>query len=72
MKIYVGEQRDGRIKFTDDKDCLSPDIIRFEEREFVDNYHLSSTAFAYERRGFQVCIDTQFVSYETGQVLVCG
>ena len=65
MTIYIGEQRNGRIKFTDDKDCLAPDIIRFEERTFVDNYDLTSAAFAYERRGFQVCIDTAFVSYET-------
>jgi hypothetical protein len=69
ISVYVGESRGGHIKLTTDKDCLSPDIIRFDERlvpegvEFIQR--LLACKDAYERRGFTVCIDTMELFYET-------
>lgn len=65
LTIFVGEQREGRIKFTTDRDCLSPDIIRFDERIFVDLEQVKDSAKAFEARGYKVCIDTLDYFYET-------
>ena len=65
ITIYQGEQRNGRIKLTSDKDCLSPDIIRFTERVFVNMEQVKTTAAQFENRGFRVCIDTEDCFYET-------
>jgi hypothetical protein len=64
--IFTGEHRNGRMKFTTDRDCLSPDIIRFGERYFPDMQAMIDAAMAYEKRGFNVCIDTEDYFYETG------
>jgi hypothetical protein len=65
LTIYQGEQRNGRIKFTTDRDCLAPDLIRFEIRYFPCLTDLQSTAMQLEARGFRVCIDTEELFYET-------
>jgi hypothetical protein len=65
LTIFVGEQRNGRIKLTSDRDCLAPDIIRFSERVFVDLDHVKASASALEDRGFHVCVDTADYFYET-------
>lgn len=65
ITIYVGEQRGGRIKFTSDRDCLSPDIIRFDERVFANIEAVQDVAAKLEDRGFRVCIDTKYFFYET-------
>jgi len=65
ITIYVGEERDGRTKFTTDRDCLSPQIIRFDERVFPNLEAVKTAAAKLEDRGFAVCIDTEDCFYET-------
>jgi hypothetical protein len=65
ITLYIGEQRNGRIKFTSDKDCLAPDIIRFTERVFPTMQDVKTAAAQFENRGFRVCIDTDDCFYET-------
>ena len=59
--IYVSEDRlhgKPRIKMTDDRDCLPPDAIRVETRVFPSDADIFRAGFAYQKRGFYVCIDT--------------
>lgn len=65
--IYSGECRDGYIKLTSDRDCLSPEIIRFGEHVVVDDTDLMTKAHLLEQRGFRVCVDTETIFYETNQ-----
>lgn len=65
ITIFQGEQRNGRVKFTTDRDCLAPDIIRFSERVLPDLAAVYAEAKALELRGFTVCIDTEKLFYET-------
>lgn len=68
MKIYIGEENGKRIKATTDVDCLSPQIVRFDVREMPD-YERSGRLFQwaaqYEAQGYEVCIDTDWMFYET-------
>ena len=66
LTIFVGEHRNGRIKFTSDRDCLAPEIIRFTERVFPSLQDVKTAAAKLEDRGFRVCIDTEDCLYETG------
>ena len=68
ISVFVGEERGGHIKLTTDRDCLSPEIIRFDERmvpssEFIPRLLLCKDA--YEQRHFTVTIDTLELFYET-------
>jgi hypothetical protein len=65
LRIFQGEQRNGRVKFTTDRDCLAPDIIRLTERVFPNMEELKTAAAKWEDRGFRVCIDTEECFYET-------
>lgn len=65
LTIFMGEQRGGRTKFTSDRDCLAPNIIRFEERVFPNMEAVKTVAAMLENRGFRVCIDTDDCFYET-------
>lgn len=65
ITLYCGEQRNGRVKFTSDRDCLSPDVIRFSERVFPSMADVKTAAARLEDRGFRVCIDTDDCFYET-------
>lgn len=67
MMVYVGEQHNGRIKFTDDKDTLAADLFRVEQRTFVDLEHLQAVAAVLEDRGWHVCVDTDSYFYESGE-----
>jgi hypothetical protein len=62
--IYVGESKNGRIKLTSDRDCLSADIVRLDERVFADDKHILDAAEALAKRGFVVCVDTDTVFCE--------
>lgn len=65
--IYVAESN-GRIKMTDDRDCLPADAKRIETRYFVSNADIFRAGFAYQKRGFEVCIDTAAIDcYEFGK-----
>lgn len=65
--IYVAETRD-RVKMSDDLDCLPADAIRIETRLFVSNADIFRAGFAYQKRGFDVCIDTASIDcYEFGE-----
>lgn len=65
LTIFVGEQRNGRVKFTTDRDCLAPDIIRFSTYVVPDLDALMGYAKAFEKRGFKVCVDTEETFYES-------
>ena len=65
ITIFEGEQRGGRTKFTTDRDCLAPDIIRFQVRVFPSMEDVKTAAAKLEDRGFRVCIDTDDCFYET-------
>ena len=43
MKYFIGIEKDGRIKFTTDRDCLSPQIITFKIAEYNDDNDLINT-----------------------------
>lgn len=65
--IYVAETK-GRIKMSDDLDCLPADAIRIETRIFPTNADIFRAGIAYQKRGFDVCIDTATIDcYEFGQ-----
>jgi hypothetical protein len=64
--IYVAETRD-RIKMSDDRDCLPADAIRIETRVFESDAAIFRAGLAYQKRGFDVCIDTATIDcYEFG------
>ena len=64
--IYIAETR-GRIKMSDDRDCLPADAIRVEARIFPNDAEIFRCGFAYQKRGFEVCIDTTTIDcYEFG------
>lgn len=65
--IYVAEMSD-RIKMSDDRDCLPADAIRVETRVFPTDADIFRCGFAYQKRGFEVCIDTETIDcYEFGK-----
>jgi hypothetical protein len=64
MKYFIGIEKDGRIKFTTDRDCLSPQIITFKIAEYNDDNDLINTIREICRAdaSFQntdICIDTE-------------
>ena len=65
ISIYQSEQRNGRIKFSDDVDTLPPDAIRVQSRVFPNMQEVKTLAASFEDRGFTVCIDTYDCEYET-------
>jgi hypothetical protein len=65
ITIFQGEQRNGRMKYTTDRDCLAPDVIRVTERVFPSMQDVKTVAAKLEDRGFRVCIDTEDCFYET-------
>jgi len=65
--IYVAETH-GRIKMSDDLDCLPADAIRIETRIFASDADIFRAGFTYQKRGFDVCIDTTSIDcFEFGQ-----
>ena len=65
--IYIAETRD-RVKISDDLDCLPADAIRVEHRVFESDAAIFRAGLAYQKRGFDVCIDTATIDcYEFGQ-----
>lgn len=56
--IFIAETDSGRIKMTDDRDCLPDDTRRLETRIFANDAEILRAGFAYQKRGFHVCIDT--------------
>jgi len=66
ITVYRGEQRRGRVKFTTDRDCLAPDIIRFDVLVFPSLNEVMEQAALLESRGYLVCVDTEEGIYETG------
>lgn len=58
---YIGELRGGKVKITTDRDCLSPELIRFDERVFATENDMFACAMAFRGRGYQVSIDTETV-----------
>jgi hypothetical protein len=65
LTIHQGEQKNGRIKLTTDKDCLPPDVFRYSLRVFASMEEVKTAAAKFEDRGFRVCIDTEDCFYET-------
>ena len=65
ITLFEGEERNGRIKLTDDRDCLSPEIIRLAMRMFSSKREVMDHVRAMERRHFCVCLDTSDMFYET-------
>ena len=43
MKYFIGKEKNGRIKFTTDKDCLSPQIITLKTLEYNDDNDVIQT-----------------------------
>ena len=67
QKIYVAETRN-RVKMSDDLDCLPADAIRIETRIFASDADIFRAGLSYQKRGFDVCIDTTTIDcYEFGQ-----
>jgi hypothetical protein len=59
IEYHVGEHRNGRIKFTTDVDCLSPDILRYSKQVFPDRKAVMDQAYILAGRGFSVCVDDE-------------
>jgi len=70
--IYVAETRN-RVKMSDDRDCLPADALRIETRIFASDADIFRAGLAYQKRGYEVCIDTttidcyEFVQNELAQ-----
>lgn len=58
IHAYIGEMREGKIKITTDRDCLSTDLIRLDERVFASEKDMLDCAMAYRGRGYKVCVAT--------------
>jgi hypothetical protein len=65
LTVFQGESRDGFMKYTTDRDCLSPQIIRFTERTFASLDEVIREAIRLELSGWHVCVDTLDYFYET-------
>ena len=66
ITVYCGYQRTKkRVKFTSDRDCLSPDINCFIERTFQDMNAVKECVAELERAGFNVCADFEEWFYES-------
>ena len=52
-----------RFHFTDDRDCLPADCHYLGERLSQGNADLSARAFALEREGYEVVINTAALLY---------
>lgn len=61
---YIGELRGGRVKITTDRDALSPDLIRFDERVFANERELLACALSWRDRGYKVCVDTENIQID--------
>jgi len=64
ITIFQGEQRNGRMKYTTDRDCLAPNVIRVTERVFPSMDAVMLEARSLELRGWKVCVDTEDTFYE--------
>jgi hypothetical protein len=62
LNLLVGESND-HIAITDERDCLPSDVIRVNERIFVDDKQVIDCARSYERRGFKVSVQYGEVEY---------
>ena len=58
---YIGELRGGKVKITTDRDCLSADLISFDERVFATERDMLDCAMAFRNRGYQVSVDTDTI-----------
>jgi hypothetical protein len=65
LTIHQGEERNGRIKYSDDVDCLSCETMRYTLRVFPCFTDVMAEAHRMESRGFTVCVDTFDYFYET-------
>jgi hypothetical protein len=59
LTYYYAEQRNGRIKFSTDVDCLAADVIRCSKQVFPDRRAVLEQAQMLALRGFQVCVDDE-------------
>jgi hypothetical protein len=64
MEYFIGKEKSGRIKFTTDLDCLSPQIVTFKKAQYDNDDDLINTIREICRadREFQdtdICIDTE-------------
>lgn len=51
--------------FTDDKDCLPPDINHYRSVQFTDDKDFLAKIKAIESLDYKVIINTQIMNYET-------
>ena len=66
LHIVIGYQEKGkRYKFTSDRDCLSPEIDHFLERDMPDLATLKTVVANLETAGNRCCIDLAEYFYET-------
>ena len=64
--IYFGfHKKEKRVKVTDDKDCLSPDINFFDVFDQPRPKDIISRAKNLEKKGWKVCLDFSDLFYET-------
>jgi hypothetical protein len=64
MQYFIGKEKNGRIKFTTDMDCLSPQIVTFKKAQYNDDADLIATIREIcradvEFRNINICIDTE-------------
>ena len=56
---FMAEQKNGRIKFSTDVDCLGSDVIRVSKHVFPDRAAVLEQARLLVNRGFSVCVDDE-------------
>ena len=62
---YLGvNEKEKRMKITDDRDCLSPDLTYFGHTKGIPGV---KKVAEIEAQGVKLCIDTALFLYETGE-----
>ena len=64
--LHVGYNSKSKFcKMSSDVDCLPPDCTNYRTAQFTDLEDLKSKVKRIEELGYEVCIDTEYYSYET-------
>jgi len=72
VTYHIGEQRNGRIKFSTDVDCIGSDVIRYSTQVFPDRHAALQQARMYALRGFEVCLDDEIGCEEIRPYMING
>ena len=59
MIYHIGQEKGGRIKFTTDVDCLSPQIVKYTKKNFQNRGEVLLLAEQLWKQGHETCVDDE-------------